>query len=60
VLDAENRLYLRDVEVLRIDRDDVLIRAGLEPGERVCISQLQTVVEGMEVQPILVTAESQS
>lgn len=54
VVDAQNRLRLRAVEVLRIERDDVLIRAGLEPGEMVCISQLQTVVEGMEVRPILV------
>ncbi len=54
VVDAENRLRYCPVEVLRIHREDVLIRSGLEAGERVCISQLQTVVEGMEVQPILV------
>ena len=54
VVDAENRLRYRPVEVLRIHREDVLIRSGLEAGERVCISQLQTVIEGMEVQPILV------
>ncbi len=59
VVDEENRLRYRDVEVLRIDRDDVLIRAGLAAGERVCISQLQTVVEGMEVRPILVVQEAQ-
>ena len=59
VVDEENRLRYRDVEVLRIDRDDVLIRAGLEAGERVCISQLQTVVEGMEVRPILEAPETQ-
>ena len=57
VVDQENRLRYRDVEVLRIDRDDVLIRAGLDAGERVCISQLQTVVEGMEVRPLLETPE---
>ena len=57
VVDQENRLRYRDVEVLRIDRDDVLIRTGLDAGERVCISQLQTVVEGMEVRPILETPE---
>ena len=54
IVDAENRLRYRPVEVLRIHREDVLIRSGLEAGERVCISQLQTVIEGMEVQPILV------
>ncbi len=59
VVDEENRLRYRDVEVLRIDRDDVLIRAGLLAGERVCISQLQTVVEGMQVRPILEAPEAQ-
>jgi RND family efflux transporter MFP subunit len=53
IVDAENRLRYRNVEVLRIERGDVLIRSGLEAGERVCISQLQAVVEGMEVEPIL-------
>ena len=54
IVDAENRLRYRQVEVLRIHREDVLIRSGLEAGERVCISQLQTVIVGMEVQQILV------
>ncbi len=54
IVDAENRLRYRPVDVLRIHREDVLIRSGLEAGERVCISQLQTVIEGMEVQPIVV------
>jgi RND family efflux transporter MFP subunit len=52
VVDAEHRLRSHAVEVLRIDRDDVLIRTELAPGERICISPLQVVVEGMAVQPI--------
>ncbi len=49
VIDAEGRLRFRDVEVLRALRDEVVIRAGLESGERVCVSPLETVVEGMPV-----------
>lgn len=52
IVDSENRLYFRDVDVLRVYRDDVYIRGGLAAGERVNISPLQTVVEGMRVQPI--------
>ena len=52
VVDSENRLHFRDVEVLRVYRDDAYISAGLEAGERVSISPLQTVVDGMRVQPI--------
>lgn len=52
VVDADNRLRFRDVRVLRIEHDEVVIRSGLEDGERVCVSPLQTVVDGMRVQPV--------
>ncbi|MGD8341640.1 MAG: efflux RND transporter periplasmic adaptor subunit [Gammaproteobacteria bacterium] len=52
VVDTENRIKLTPVEVLRIYRDNVYITAGLQNGDRVSISPLQTVVEGMRVQPI--------
>ena len=52
VVDAENRLRTRSVEVLRIDRDDVLIRSDLAAGERICVSPIQIVVEGMQVKPV--------
>jgi len=53
IVDTENRLYFRTVDVLRVYRDDVFITGGLEAGERVSVSSLQTVVDGMRVQPIL-------
>ncbi|MEM8769053.1 MAG: hypothetical protein AAGE43_16520, partial [Pseudomonadota bacterium] len=40
------------IDPLRLYRDEVLIRGGLESGERVCISPLQTAIEGMPVQPL--------
>ena len=52
VVDDDNRLRYRDVKPLRMYRDQVLIREGLEAGERVCISPLQTVIDGMPVEPI--------
>ena len=52
VVDTENRIELRPVEVLRIYRDNVYITSGLDAGELVSISPLQTVVEGMRVQPV--------
>ena len=52
IVDAEDRLRYRDIEVLRMYRDQVLIREGLEAGERVCISPLQTVIDGMPVEMI--------
>jgi RND family efflux transporter MFP subunit len=49
VVDAEGRLRFRDVELLRSQRDEVVIRAGLAEGEQVSLSTLDTVVDGMQV-----------
>jgi RND family efflux transporter MFP subunit len=49
VLDAEDRLHLREVQVLRSTQDEVVIGSGLAAGERVCTSPLETVVDGMRV-----------
>jgi multidrug efflux pump subunit AcrA (membrane-fusion protein) len=53
VVDEENKLRFREIETLRFYQDDVLIKAGLQPGERVCISPMQTPIEGMTVNPII-------
>jgi RND family efflux transporter MFP subunit len=53
VVDAENKMYYREVDIFRLEEENVLISAGILPGERVCISPIQAVVDGMAVQPIL-------
>ena len=52
VVDGEERLRFRTVEVARVERDEVVIQAGLEAGERVCVSPLETVVDGMSVRSV--------
>lgn len=52
VVDGEERLRFRTVEVARVERDDVVIQAGLEAGERVCVSPLETVIDGMPVRSV--------
>ena len=49
VIDAEERLHIRTVEVLRSEPERVVIGAGLAAGERVSISPLPGVVDGMSV-----------
>lgn len=49
VVDHEDRLWLRQVEVLRSSRHSVVIGSGLETGEFVATSQLEFVVDGMKV-----------
>lgn len=45
----DDRLRFRDVEILRLRGDEAIVSGGLEPGEKVCISALETVVDGMSV-----------
>ena len=53
VVDKENRLRYRTVELLRVYGEDAFISAGIEKGELICISPLQAVVDGMLVEPLL-------
>ena len=53
VVDTQNRLHFRQVTLLRLEHDDVLVSEGLTNGELVCISPLQTVVDGMSVKPVV-------
>ena len=53
VVDAENKMFFREVEIFRLEEDKVLISGGLLPGERICISPIQAVVDGMAVQPVI-------
>lgn len=52
VIDREDRLHIRPVEVLRTTRDRVVIGSGLEEGERVVVSALDAVVDGMQVRVV--------
>ena len=52
IVDAESRLRFRTIEPLRSTRSEVVIRSGLSSGERVCVSPLETVVDGMRVRVV--------
>ncbi|MCG8415399.1 MAG: efflux RND transporter periplasmic adaptor subunit [Pseudomonadales bacterium] len=53
VVDAENKMYFREVEIFRLEEQQVLISGGILPGEKICISPIQAVVDGMAVQPVV-------
>ena len=44
VIDADDRLRIRPVEVLRAARDQVFVSAGLDEGVRVCVTTLAAVI----------------
>jgi RND family efflux transporter MFP subunit len=58
VVDAEGRLRLRRVEILRKERETVVIADGLAPGEWVCTSPLETIDEGSQVKVVSEANES--
>lgn len=53
VVDSDSRLRFRSVEVLRIERDSVILSGGIDNGEQICISSLETFVDGMRVRTLL-------
>ncbi|RMH22556.1 MAG: efflux RND transporter periplasmic adaptor subunit [Acidobacteria bacterium] len=56
VVGDDERLRKRPVEVVRIAGETVIVGRGLEEGERVCLSNLEVVVDGM---PVRVVEEEQ-
>ena len=58
LVDGDDRLRFRSVEVLKADRDEVLISGGLEADERVVVSPMDSVTEGLKVRPLPATPRS--
>jgi len=52
VVEPDSRLRYRKVAVARIQGDQVQVSDGLHSGDRVVISHLKEVTDGMEVRPI--------
>ena len=49
IIDAENRIRLRTVNVLKVDGESLLIEEGLEKGEKISLSSVGDLTEGMAV-----------
>lgn len=52
IIEQENRIRFRAVEVLRREREQVIVSSGLTAGEQVLVSGILHPVEGMQVTPI--------
>jgi len=53
IADQENQLHMRSVEILRRERDEILVRAGLQAGERIVLTGVSGAAEGMLLRPQL-------
>ncbi len=50
---TDNRLYYRTIHILRADAENVVVKSGLKSGEQLCVSPIDTVVDGMRVRTVL-------
>ena len=49
IVDEDNRIRIRDVDVIRADARYAYIGSGAEAGERIAISAIETPLNGMYV-----------
>lgn len=57
IIDADNRMHFRTVEIMRHENDNILVSKGISNGEIVNISPIQTIIEGMKVKPLKVRVQ---
>ncbi len=52
IVDGDSRLRFRKVKIARFQGDTVLVSKGLQDGDRLVISPIETVTDGMTVRPL--------
>lgn len=60
IIDGNNQLVFRDVDILRIVGEKVYIRSGFSAGETICLSTLSNAIQGMTVQPVDASGRARS
>ncbi len=55
-VDSDHRLRFREVEIERTGVDDVIVTGGVSANDWLCLTRLETPVEGLKVEPM--TGES--
>ncbi len=53
IVDNANKLHIRKIEIVRRERDEVLVRNGLQAGEKIILTNLSGAAEGMLLRPQL-------
>ena len=52
IIDGDNKLVFRGVDILRTVNEDVYIQGGIEAGETICLSTVNNAIQGMTVRPV--------
>ena len=56
VVNGQNKIELRKLDIFRQERERVLAKGGVEDGELICVSTLEAAVDGMPVRILEETA----
>lgn len=59
-VDAEDRLYIRDVDILRSDAEYAYLRSGAKAGDRISLTTIESPLNGMKVRTSGATEGDQS
>ena len=51
-VDQQGRLRIRELQLLRADRERAVIESGFEPGDRLCVSAIDIPADGLEVRVV--------
>ncbi len=51
IVTKDNRLIYRDIEIIRVNNDSILVGRGLNNDELICVTPPSIIFEGMEVNP---------
>jgi RND family efflux transporter MFP subunit len=60
VVDDNDQIRFREIDILRLSGNRAIVTGGLDPGEKVCISSLEAVTDGMKVRTSSSPSEPQS
>lgn len=52
IVDGENRLRIKPVEIARREKEQLLLSKGLNPGDKVVITSLSAAADGMLLRPL--------
>lgn len=52
IVDDEDKILYREIDILRMDRDEAIVTGGLQAGERICITSLEIATDGMQIRTL--------
>jgi hypothetical protein len=49
IIDEQDKLYIRDIKIARLEKEKIFVESGIKDGEKICLTALDAVIDGMDV-----------